>query len=187
MPTSRAHQAQNYASEIANIDTLTIVLVSPANNTRPEPGRYRPHSRTHFVQCVVAAYLILPDNKYSSVLTRLPAVHSGGRYCACSYCAPKQWNSLPSDIRHIQSSHASTTCVKHSPQQTIPQLISNSGSSFLNSSAPPPLFLILACVCVCVCVCVSMRVCVCVSAYVCVCVCVCQHACVRVLCVRYIL
>ena len=25
--------------------------------------------------------------------------------CSSSHCAPKQWNSLPSDICHIQSSH----------------------------------------------------------------------------------
>ena len=44
-----------------------------------------------------------------------------GRLCAlcivsCSrsffYCAPKQWNSLPSVIRHIQSSHAFKTGLK---------------------------------------------------------------------------
>ena len=29
-----------------------------------------------------------------------------------SYCAPKQWNSLPSHIRHIQSSHAFKTALK---------------------------------------------------------------------------
>ena len=34
--------------------------------------------------------------------------------CSCSffYCAPKQWNSLPSDIRHIQSSHAFKTALE---------------------------------------------------------------------------
>ena len=34
--------------------------------------------------------------------------------CSCSffYCGPKQWNSLPSDIRHIQSSHAFKTALK---------------------------------------------------------------------------
>ena len=29
-----------------------------------------------------------------------------------SYCAPKLWNSLPSHIRHIQSSHAFKTALK---------------------------------------------------------------------------
>ena len=41
--------------------------------------------------------------------------------------APKQWNSLASDTRHIQSSHALKTALKaHAPIQTIPNVISNS-------------------------------------------------------------
>ena len=77
-----------------------------------------------------------------------------------SYCAPKQWNSLPC----LQNG------VKNSPLQTIPQVISNSVFllasptyppsplvTFLLSLTPPPS------VCVCVCVCARARVCVCVK------------------------
>ena len=32
--------------------------------------------------------------------------------CSFSYCAPKQWNSLPSNIPHIHSSHAFKTALK---------------------------------------------------------------------------
>ena len=55
-----------------------------------------------------------------------------------SYCATKQWNSLPSDIRHcIQPSHARLRkCVKNSPLQTVPhQMISNS-VSYLQPPGP---------------------------------------------------
>ena len=31
--------------------------------------------------------------------------------CCFSYCAPKQWNSLPSDISHMQSPHAFKTAL----------------------------------------------------------------------------
>ena len=43
-----------------------------------------------------------------------------------SYCAPKQWNSLSSNIRHIQSSHVFEKWVKGSPLQTIPPVTSDS-------------------------------------------------------------
>ena len=38
-----------------------------------------------------------------------------------SYCVPKQWNSHPSDIRHIHSSHGLKTALKTHPLQTVPQ------------------------------------------------------------------
>ena len=52
----------------------------------------------------------------SSADTRIfPIAHvrttTFGQRCF-SDCVPKRWNSLPSDIRHIQSSHAFTTALK---------------------------------------------------------------------------
>ena len=38
-----------------------------------------------------------------------------------SYCASKQWNSHPSDIRLIHSSHGLKTALKTHPLQTVPQ------------------------------------------------------------------
>ena len=40
-----------------------------------------------------------------------------------SYCTPKQWNSLPADILHIQSSHAFKTALKNHLSKVISKLI----------------------------------------------------------------
>ena len=97
-------------------------------------------------------------------------------------CAPKQWNSLPSDIRYIKSSHAFKKLTSTITQSNI---ASNFKFQLLpchprpHSPPPPPTLLsyspshLLTCllcdrthVCVCVCVCV----------HVCMCMRVCMHA-----------
>ena len=52
-----------------------------------------------------------------------------------SYCAPKQWNSVISDILHIQFSHAFKPALKKLPLHTIPQ------QQVISKSAAPPLSL----------------------------------------------
>ena len=95
-----------------------------------------------------------------------------------SSLAPKQWNSLPSDIRHIYFSHALKT-VKNSPIQTIPQVISNSVFLLASPIYPPsPLVIFLLCARVCGGG-VRARARACVRACVCACVCVCVCVCVR--------
>ena len=77
-----------------------------------------------------------------------------------SLTAPKQWNSLPSDSCHIQSSHAFKTALKtHLYKQSynwfqilysfVPNLPHLLLSSLLHSSLCAPAYL---CVCWCVCV-----------------------------------
>ena len=87
-----------------------------------------------------------------------------------SYSAPKQWNSPPSDIRHIQSSHAFKTALESHLYKRhynnyfkfyllcfLTSLIFFSRPLCIPLSALPHI-----CVCVCVCVCVLVCVCVCV-------------------------
>ena len=94
-----------------------------------------------------------------------------------SYFAPKQWNSLPSDIRHIQSSRALKTVLKtHLYKQHSWFQIQSSFLTSLTSFSHPVTFLslrsrIFVFVCVCACVCWCMSVCVCVCVCVCLCVC----------------
>ena len=49
-----------------------------------------------------------PQFLYETILCRTKTI--GQR--SFSYSAPKQWNSLPSDIRHIQSAHVFKTALK---------------------------------------------------------------------------
>ena len=90
-----------------------------------------------------------------------------------SYFAPKQWNSLPSDIRHIQSSRALKTVLKthlykqHSWFQIQSSFFTNLPHLLLSSRYIPlsalPHIRVRVCVgvCVCACVCVCVSVCVC--------------------------
>jgi len=56
-----------------------------------------------------------------------------GRQCF-SYCAPKQWNSLHSDIHHIISSQAFKTALK----THLYKLYHNKWFQILSSHLPPP-------------------------------------------------
>ena len=84
-----------------------------------------------------------------------------------SYCAPKQYNILLCNIRHIQSSHAFRNIVNDSPQQTIPQQ-QLSNSVFFCHHLIPVTFLLCALVCVWVRVCVSVVGCGWGGGYACV-------------------
>ena len=100
-----------------------------------------------------------------------------------SYSAPKQWNSLSSDIRHIQSSHAFKTALKtHLYKQYYNKWFQILSSFFLDLLLSCLLHsslcaLTYLCVCVVVCVCVHASVCVArnvmfiyyFEAYVCIC------------------
>ena len=88
--------------------------------------------------------------------------------CCFSYCAPKQWNSLPSDISHMQSPHAFKTALNI-------HLYKNSTTCdfrfyllpFLPSfpSLLPYYNLHSFCVSVCASVCVCVCVCVCIQVW----------------------
>ena len=113
-----------------------------------------------FSSCFPGSFILLQTHIYfvSTVLEQKPLVN------AVSPTA--QWNSLPSDIHHIQSSHAFKTALK--TLQTIPQVISN--SVFLLASPfhhPSPLATSVPSVCLCVCLCMCACACVCVRACVC--------------------
>ena len=105
---------------------------------------------------------------------------------AFSNAAPKQWNSVPSYIRHIHYSNAFKTVLKTKtkntlqavPQKVISYCVFNLPPLVLHSLSVPALSA-RACVRACVRVCVRacVRVCV-VCVYACVCVCVCVRACV---------
>ena len=110
----------------------------------------------------------------SPMLILKPGQHS------FSYSAPKQWNFLPSDIHHIQSSHAFNAALKTYLYKQYYNWFRILSSFFPNPHLPPSLihvaFLSLSpCIFVCVCVCVCAGVCVCVL--VCVCVCMCGEEC----------
>ena len=105
------------------------------------------------------SFVLLQTHRY--FISPMSEQKTFGQRCF-SYCAPKQWNSLPC----LQNG------VKNSPLQTIPQVISNSVFLLASPTYPPsPLvtFLLLShpppplCVCVCVCVRARARVCVCVK------------------------
>ena len=74
--------------------------------------------------------------------------------------------SIPSDIHHIHSFwhpphpflSSLQNCVKNSPQQTIPQVISNSVLLLASPIYPPSLYSFCVCMCACVCVCVHAGV-----------------------------
>ena len=115
------------------------------------------------------SYLI---TSFSHVRTK-PSGHG-----CVSNCAPKQWNSLPSDICHIQSSTAFKTALKTHLYKQYHNKWFQILSSYLPPFTPPPppplyppslfvTFLLCSSVCVCVC-------CVCV----CMCMCMCVRACV---------
>ena len=58
-----------------------------------------------YVICLLSSV----KKKYCSIQLTLCITHIKRKtfgHRPVSYCAPKQWNSLPSDICHIQSSHA---------------------------------------------------------------------------------
>ena len=74
-----------------------------------------------------------------------------------SYHAPKQWNSLPSDIHHIQSSQAFKTKLT-STKNVITSDFKFCRLTCLPPPYPPSLHVtFLLCVCVCVCVCERER------------------------------
>ena len=102
-----------------------------------------------------------------------------------SHCVPKQWNKLPSDIHHIQSSHTFKTVLKTHPYN-YKQI--HKWLQMMSSYFPLPLSLSLlvtfllcthVCVCMCTCMCVCVCVCACTCSRVCVCVWVCERACVH--------
>ena len=90
------------------------------------------------------------------------------RFLFC--CAPKQWNSLLSDICHIQSSPAFKTHLNRQYYNKRFQIM------FFSFCHPSPLLLITFFLCTCLCVCVYVYMCVCVCVIECVRVCVCVHA-----------
>ena len=88
--------------------------------------------------------------------------------CDVSYA----WNSLPLEIRHIQSTTAFKTALKS-------HLLANSLSPNLVLKYFSWLLQHVCWVCMCVYVCASLCVCM----FVCVCVCVCVHVCMVHACV----
>ena len=57
------------------------------------------------------------------------------QYCT-SYCAPDQWNSLPSDSLHSLLKN----CVKNSNMQTVPQQMISNYIFLIVTSPPPPTY-----------------------------------------------
>ena len=67
--------------------------------------------------------------KHTDTISPMLLLEQNSLATAFCYCAPKQWNSLPSDM-----SHSILLCFQNSPLQTIPQVISN--SVFLHAHTP---------------------------------------------------
>ena len=110
------------------------------------------------------------------------------------YCAPKAWNSLPSDIGHIQYSRAFKTEFK--THMSLSLLLYYYNYNYTNNTTTSDFLLLLphsslhsfcvcarvcahvwcvsVCMCVHMCVCVYVCACMYVSVCVCVCVCVCE-------------
>ena len=89
------------------LNPLICFLIGVANTGGSEP--VWPSTRGIFLSLWIVWY--------SGVKQRIYMWHSRqafGQRCF-SYCAPKQWNSPPSDIRHIQSSHVFKTVLKFTP------------------------------------------------------------------------
>ena len=78
--------------------------------------------------------------------------------CSFTYCAPKQWHSLPFDICQNQSSHAFRTVLKTHPYKQYHKWFQILSSSFCPPPPTPTLSLDSFSVCVCVCVCVCVYV-----------------------------
>ena len=115
---SRLQKVQNWFSRHANVITCKIFF-KLFIGYRSKPG-YTTH-------CQLSPIHLLPVSLTSSLCTPLPGSFVLLQTCVYfvspmlkqtqsvntfSYCAPKQWNSLPSNIRHVPSLHAFNSALK---------------------------------------------------------------------------